>query len=146
VPEAPVVLRRPQTNRSAIGVWAVAVCVGLVSIGVIQLRDSSSGWTTILAAFVLLVIAWRLSQIAVVADGSGIVIRNGLGTRRLEWSAVCRVVVVKPVGRPLGKVLALETQAGERVTLEATRCGFVGPAEEERLAEWVSVLDGLRAT
>lgn len=142
VPE-PLRIRQPTALRVYMGAFGIVWC-GFIAGGLADLvpRPESLILLGMLAFGALL--TYRMVRLEVVADASGLLIRNYYRTKRYDWSEVEDFRVGgSMLGMPRGKVIHALLVDGEVVTLDVTmRPWAFGRAIETRdrylrqLREW----------
>ncbi|MCA1707420.1 MAG: PH domain-containing protein [Actinobacteria bacterium] len=140
---ASVRIRQPIALRVYIGVFGIGWC-GFVAAGFVDLVPRPES-LLLLGMFVFgASLTYRMIRLEVVADSSGLLIRNYYRTRRYDWSDVEDFRVGGPtLGMPFGKVIHALLADGEIVTLDVTMRPWAfgrGTRERERylqqLREW----------
>ena len=142
VPE-PLRIGQPILLRVYIGAFGVVWC-GLVAAGFLDLVPRPES-LLLLGMFAFgASLTYRMFRLEVVADPSGLLIRNYYRTRRYDWSEVEDFRVGGPMlGMPFGQVIHALLVNGEVVTLDVTMrpWAFGRGAVRERylrqLREWV---------
>ncbi len=140
---------QPIEIRLPIAIRIYGACFGLVWVGFLIAAITSSKASEIpFAAFMAIFGAafiYRFVGVWIVADESGLLIRNLYRTWRFRWDEVDDFRLGRPMAMPFGQVIHVLLRNGEVVTADVTASSwtlFSGRAKLERtlqeLRRWLS--------
>jgi hypothetical protein len=136
--------------RMPIAIRIYGVCFGLVWVGFLIVAITRSGPSQIPFAVFMAIIGvafiYRIDSMKVVADGSGLLVRNLLRTWRFRWGEVEDFRLGRSMmAMPFGQVIHVLLRNGEVVTADVTVRPWIlfgGRAKLERtlreLRRWLS--------
>lgn len=136
-------MRQPVASRAYVVGFAVLWC-GLLGAAVVAGAVAGSP----AAVLPLLMLAfgagltYRLFRVGVLADESGLMVRNYFGTRRYRWSDAEDFRIGKPTNLPFGNAIFVQLRDGGVATLDVSMRPWFGTRGRQALG---SNLDALRS-
>ena len=134
----PLEIRLPYGFRIYIVIFGVVWCAFVVS--AVFTVDSTAALIPVLMLVFGGTFMFRMANLAVFADDSGLRVRNCFRTRRFSWSEVEDFRIGSPAMMPYGKAVHALLRDGEMIPLEATMGPWFFSRSRRKLDGYVSDL------
>lgn len=134
-------IRQPVALRIYVVGFGTVWCAMLVSFAVAGRGQGAVSVVPLLMLGFGATLMYRMLRVGVVADESGLLVRNSFRTKRFSWSEVEDFRVGgAAMGMPFGKVVHVLLRNGEVLTLDVTMRPWLFARGRARLDEYVQAL------